>query len=108
MGWISGAGRRHADLARIGFGIRNEFRDGLGWNGWMYRHQKGALDKANDCDVADEIEIQVLIESCIDCGSSICTKKRIAIGGRTYDCLRRDIAGGACPVLDDEWLTKPL
>jgi hypothetical protein len=37
MGWISGAGRRHADLDRIGFGIGNEFGNGLGWNGWERR-----------------------------------------------------------------------
>jgi len=25
-----------------------------------------------------------------------------------YDCFGGDIAGGACPVLDDEWLSQPL
>jgi hypothetical protein len=74
----------------------------------MHDHQKGALDNPNDCDIADEIEIEVFIEGCVDCGSSIRTKKRIAISGRTYDCFGGDIAGGACPVLNDEWLTEPL
>src|SRR5262249_28360192 len=55
-----------------------------------------------------EIEIEVVIEGRVDCGSSIRTKERIAVGGRTYDCFGGDIAGGACPVLDDEWLTEPL
>src|SRR5580704_1489193 len=108
MGWISGAGRRHADLARMGFGVGNEFRNRLGRNGWMYRYQKGPLDNPNGCDVADEIEIEVVIEGRVDRGSSIRTKERIAIGGRTDDSLRSDIAGGAGPVLDDEWLTDPL
>jgi hypothetical protein len=74
----------------------------------MHRYQKGPLDNPNNCDVADEIEIEVVIKSCIDCGSSIRAKKRIAIGGRVYDCIGGDIAGGACPVLDDERLTQPL
>jgi hypothetical protein len=51
----------------------------------MHHHQKGTLDNSNDHDIADEIEIEVFIEGCVDCGSSIRTKKRIAIGGRTYD-----------------------
>jgi hypothetical protein len=47
----------------------------------MHCYQKGPLDNPNDGDVADEIEIEVVIESCIDCGSSIRAKKRIAIAG---------------------------
>src|ERR1700751_5947782 len=108
MSWVSGAGRRHADLAWIGFGVGNEFWNRLGRNGWMHRYQKGPLDNPNYCDVADEIEIEVAIKSCVDRSSSIGAKKRIAIGGRMYDCFGRDIAGGACPVLDDEWLGQPL
>src|SRR5215472_4643761 len=95
MGWTSAASRRHADLARIGFGVGNEFGNGLGWNGWMHRYQKGPLDDRNGCDIADEIEIEVVIEGRIDRGSSIRTKERIAIGRRTDDgprwryCWRR-------------------
>jgi hypothetical protein len=74
----------------------------------MHRYQKGPLDNPDDCDVADEIEIEIVIKGGVNSGSSICTKKRIPIGGRTYDCLGGNIAGGACPVLDDEWLTKPF
>src|SRR5712671_3260937 len=74
----------------------------------MHCYQKGPLDDRNGCDVADEIEIEVVIESRVDRGSSIRTKERIAIGGRTNDGLGGDIAGGASPVLDDEWLTEPL
>src|SRR5262245_33917020 len=74
----------------------------------MHRDQKGSLDDRNGCDVADEIEIEVVIEGRIDRGSSIRTKERITIGGRTDDGLGGDIAGCAAPVLDDEWLTEPL
>src|SRR5262249_48253150 len=81
MGWTSAASRRHADLAWIGFGVGNEFRNRLGRNGWVHRYQKGPLDDRNGCDVADEIEIEVVIEGGVDCGSSIRTKERIAVGG---------------------------
>src|SRR6516165_671054 len=74
----------------------------------MHRYQKGALDDRHGCDVADEIEIEVVIEGRVDRCSSIRAKERIAIGGRTDDGLGGDIAGGAGPVLDDEWLTEPL
>src|SRR5437763_16223801 len=74
----------------------------------MHRYQKRPLDERNGCDVADEIEIELVIEGRVDRGSSIRTKERIAIGGRTDDDLGGDIAGGTGPVLDDEWLTEPL
>src|SRR6516164_11008827 len=108
MGWVSAAGRRHADPAWIGFGVGNEFRNRPGWYGWMHRYQKGPLDNPDDCDVADEIEIEIVIEGCVDRGSSICAKKRIAISGRAHDCFGGELAGGAWPVLDDERLTQPL
>src|SRR5262249_34379763 len=54
---------------------------------WMHRYQKGPLDDRNGCDIADEIEIEVVIEGRIDRGSSIRTKERIAIGRRTDDGL---------------------
>src|SRR5215831_3395231 len=92
----------------MGFDVGNEFGNSLGWNGWVHRYQKGPLDDRNGCDVADEIESEVVIEGRVDRGSSIRTKERIAIGGRTDDGLGGDIAGGAAPVLDDEWLTEPL
>ena len=35
-------------------------------------------------------------------------EKRIAVRGRTHDRLGADIGAAARPVLDDEWLAKPL
>ena len=35
-------------------------------------------------------------------------EERIAVGGRAHDRLGADIAAGTRPVLDDEWLAKPL
>jgi len=39
------AARRHVDLARIGLGVADEFRDRLGWNRWIDHHDiKGAAN----------------------------------------------------------------
>src|SRR6516164_9116116 len=109
MGWASNYARRNVDLAWISLGISDEVGDRFGRNRWMHQHDVGHDNNGgNRRDVADEIEIEVVIEGRVDCGSSIRTKERIAVSGRTYDCFGGDIAGGACPVLDDEWLTEPL
>src|SRR6516164_7997109 len=81
MGRISAARRRHADLGGIGPGVCNEFRHCLRWNGWVHRYHKRPLDNPNDCDVADEIEAEVVIEGRVNSGSGSCTKKCIPIGG---------------------------
>jgi len=36
------------------------------------------------------------------------TWSSVAVRDRAHDCFGGDIAGAACPVLDDEWLTEPL
>jgi len=63
--------------------------------------KKGPLDDRNGCDVADEIEMRLSLKGRVDRGSSIRTKERIAIGGRTDDASVAIFAGGARPVLDD-------
>jgi hypothetical protein len=50
--------RRPFDLARIGFGVGNELRNGLGGKGRIDHHYKRNAEEARDWhDVADEIEI---------------------------------------------------
>src|SRR5262249_5096904 len=64
MGPAASAARRKADLAGIAFGVSDELGNGLGWNRWIDHHDAGhANDACNRRDVADEIEIEFLIES---------------------------------------------
>src|SRR5262249_11941349 len=49
-----------------------------------------------------------LVELCIDRVDRSHEEERIAIGRRTHDRLRSNVAGGTRPVLDDERLPKPL
>jgi NAD dependent epimerase/dehydratase family enzyme len=48
MGWDSDATRTHVELSRIGFGIGNEFGNGLNWNSWMHHHDTGHTHDARD------------------------------------------------------------
>jgi hypothetical protein len=53
-------GRRHGDLTRIGFGIGDEFGNGLDPKRWVDHEDNGdACDARNWRDVADEIEVQI-------------------------------------------------
>src|SRR3954462_12243768 len=74
----------------------------------MHQHDKGTADHANDRDVPNEIEIELVIQGRVDCGSRVETKERVAVRLRAHDRFGRDIAGCACPVLDYEWLAKLL
>src|SRR5215472_11436530 len=61
------ASRCHVDLARIGYGIGDELWEGLGWHRWINLHDEAEGGESADWrDVADEIEIQSVIERCVD------------------------------------------
>src|SRR5215831_2582550 len=59
-------------------------------------------------DVADEVEIQLVVERLVDCGRGTERKQRIAIRRCTHDGLGADIAACARSVLDEEWLSESL
>ena len=75
----------------------------------MDHHDLGLADDARDRrDIADEIEIELVVERRVDRVRCADQKKRIAVRRRTHDRLGGDVAAGARPVLDDEWLAEPL
>ena len=101
--------RRHVDLARIGLGISNELRDGLGRNGWIDHHDgRNADDAGNGRDVADEIEIEVVVKCRVDCVRLGDPKQRVAVGRGVHDRVGGDIGAGAGAVFDNELLAEPL
>src|SRR5262249_57404447 len=78
--------------------------------GGIYRHDKWCADNASDrCNVADEIEVELVIERRV---GRACVgpdhEQRVAVRRRADDRLGADIATRARPVLDHEWLAKPL
>ena len=61
------AGRRHIDLARIGFGIGDELRNGIGRDGRMHHHCIGCPHRTDDrCDISNKIEIQIAVLSAVE------------------------------------------
>jgi hypothetical protein len=109
MAWRPVAGRGHTDLARMRLGVGDELGNCLGWKRWIYHHDKGRAGNACDRrDVADEIEVERVVERRIDRVRRDDQKERIAVRGCTHDRLGGDIGAGAWPVLDDELLAEPL
>src|SRR5947209_6310186 len=59
-------------------------------------------------DVADQIEIELVIECRVDRTRRAHDEERVSIRGRIHDRLGADIGAAAWPVLDNKWLPKPL
>ena len=103
------AGRRHIDLAGIGLGIGDELGTRLGRKRRIDHHDERRTGDACDRrDVADEIEIEIVVERRIDGVRRRGHKKRVAVRRRPHDRLGGEICAGARPVLDDELLAEPL
>jgi hypothetical protein len=103
------AGRiRHVDSPRVSLGVRDELWNGLGRNRRVHHHDIWkAHDGGNWLNVADEIEIELVIKCRIDCVHRGDPKKRLTIGGRTHDRLGRNIGARAWSIFNDELLAKP-
>src|SRR6266702_2617326 len=87
----------------------NELGDRRRWNRWVHHHDIREADDSRDRrNVADEIEIELVVKRCVDRAWRAGEDQRISVGGRAHDRLDAEIAAGAWPILDDEWLTKPL
>src|SRR6516225_757024 len=101
--------RAHVDLAWIGFGVSNELGDCFSRNGQIDEHQVGhADDPRNWRYIAHKVELEIAIERRITRIRKIRQKERIAISRRIRDHLSSDVAAGARPVLNDEWLPGSL
>jgi hypothetical protein len=103
------AGGRHAELARIGLSVSDEFGNGLGWNRWVHGHYVGHPEDACDWrDVADEIEVEPVEERDVDRRLRVDHEKCVAVRRCARDYLSGDIAGRARPVFDNKLLTEPI
>src|SRR5262249_38090509 len=103
------AGRRHIDLARIGFRVGDELGNCFGRNRRMYHHDEGvAADGCARGDVADEIETELVVGLRVDGVRRASQEQRVAVRRRLPPRLGAHIAGSTRPVLDDEWLAEPL
>src|SRR5262245_35114776 len=95
--------------SRIGFGICDEVRDRLDRKRGIYRNEVGqADDAAHWRDIADEIEVELVVEGRVDRVRCSDIQERIAVGRRTHDRLSANIAGAARSIFDDEGLAEAL
>src|SRR5215472_5258440 len=69
---------------------------------------KGKGDARDRRDVADEVEIELVVERRIACVRRRGQQQCIAVGWRTNDRFGTDIGAPARTVLNDEWLAQAL
>jgi hypothetical protein len=68
----------------------------------VYLHDKWlANDASNGCDVTHKVEIEFLVERCIDRARRTGQEERIAVRGCLHDRLGADIGVGAGAGFDD-------
>jgi len=104
-----GAARGHVDLAGIGFGVGNELGHGLDRQRRVdLEHERIERDDRDRHDIANEVELEVLVECRIARVRLAGRQQRIAVGGCVHDRLGGDVGAGARPVLDDELLAQSL
>src|SRR5262249_19742246 len=99
------AARRHVDFAGMDFGIGDELGDRLDRHRGIYLYGEGVTRNAcNRRDVADEIEIELVVEPCVTRIWKTSQQKRIAVRGCIHDRLDGDIGASTRPVIDHEFM----
>src|SRR3979409_2690672 len=105
MACRSNSARTPMELSRIGFGTGDELWKSLGRERWVHDdHVRHAHDASDWRGVADEIEVEAIIERCVDrvclAGHQECVTAR----RRPDDSLGCNVGPGPGPVLDNELL----
>src|SRR3977135_3181064 len=81
----------------------------MGWDRWVDFHdQRYAVDASDRRNIANEIEVELIVKRRIDRIGDTAQEKRVAVCRRTHDRLGPDIAASTWPVVDDEGLAAPL
>src|SRR5262249_40647554 len=103
MGWGPGTARCHVELARMGLGVGDELGNRLGRDRWIHYQDLGCADDGRDRrDVADEVEIDLVVERGVDRVVTTDKGRGEAVGGAGQAGCGADIAPAAGRVLDDE------
>src|SRR5262249_44972812 len=96
-------------LAWIGFGVGNKLGKRFRGNRGMHLHDVGHAQETCDWrNVANEVEIKIVVKCRIGRVSYGDQEERVAVRGRAHDRLGGDVAATPGPVLDNEWLPEPL
>src|ERR1043166_9278695 len=77
--------RSHIDLARIDFGIGDEFGERFCGNGWMHSHDIGkANDSGDRHDVAEKYKTELVIKRRVEGSRRVDEQERAALWLRAY------------------------
>ncbi len=103
------AGGGHVELAGIGLGVGDEFRNGRDRQVLVdHDHVREADDAGDGRDVAQEIEVELRKQRRVDGIGRRDQQQRVAVRRRVDDGFRREIGGSAGPALDHHGLTELL
>src|SRR5262249_36813079 len=109
MGRAADARRCKGERSWIAFCVCDQVWNRLSRNRGVYRQDRsGAADARDRGHVADEIEIELLVERRIDRAARTDHEERVAVRRCLHHRLGADVAAGARPVVDEELLTKTL
>src|SRR5262249_6081926 len=109
MAGSSDAGRSQIELARIGLGVGDELGDRLARKRRTHHKDRRLGEDGGDRrNAANEIEVELLVERCIDGARGARQEKCVAVGWGTPDRLGADIGPATGPVVDYKWLAEPL
>jgi hypothetical protein len=106
---VSILNRRHGDLAWIGLCVRDEFRNRAGGHCGIDQHCHWfATESCHGEDVLKKVEIEPVIERCVDRIRSRNEEQGLTIRRGPHDRFRCKIAARTRSILDEEGLTEPL
>jgi hypothetical protein len=109
MAGSSNARRAETDLARIGLGVGRELGNRLGRHRGIDHHHEGEADEASDRrDVAQEHEIELVVERRVDRVRRAGDEERVAVRRRPHHHFGADIVAAPWAVFDHELLAQPL
>jgi hypothetical protein len=96
-------------FSRIGFGVGDEFWQGLGRTRYGHGHDQGfAGQRRHRREVAGEIESEITVKRRVDRIGRRRHEQRVAVRCRLRHGIGGDIGAGSGPIFDDEGLTQPL
>ena len=105
----SHATRSKVDFAWIGFGVGDEFGNGLGREGRVHlHHERQQIDVGHRRNVVREVVVEFGVKRRVDFVGGGRPQQGVAVGRRARDRLGRDSGAGAGPVLDHKRLAELL
>ena len=103
------AAGRHVDLAGIGLGIGDEFRDRLRRHVRIHlHHQRNERNARHGCGVVHEVEMQVAVDRRVDRVGGHGKQQRVAVRRRFHRIFGSDVAARSGPIVNHDRLAEPV